>query len=71
MNGIKTTTSALYDMAQNLYQQGLCNSVPMGSKEWFGKRDGQDYTRIAYSQGKYGIVSELYYMKGTKEFCYV
>lgn len=71
MNGIKTTTSALYDMAQNLYQQGLCNNVPMGSKWWFEKREGQDYTRIAYSQGKYGIISELYYMKEDKEFCYV
>ena len=71
MNGIKTTTSALRDMAKNLYQQGICNSTPMGAKEWFEKRDGQDYTRIAYSQGKYGITSELYYMKGTKEFCYV
>ena len=71
MNGIKTTASALHDLAQNLYQQGLCNGIPMGSKEWFEKREGQDYTRIAYSQGKYGIIAELYYMKGTKEFCYV
>lgn len=71
MYGVKTTTSALFDMAQELAQQGICNSVPMGYKEWAEKREGQDYTRIAYSQGKYGITSELYYLKGTKEFAYV
>ena len=71
MNGIKTTTSALYDMAQNLYQQGLCNSVPMGVLEWFRIRDGQDYTRIVYSQGKFGIISEIYYLKGDKKFAYI
>lgn len=71
MAGIKTTTSALHDMAQNLYQQGLCNGVPMGVLEWFRIRDGQDYTRIAYSEGKYGITSELYYLKGDKKFAYI
>lgn len=71
MYGVKTTASALHDVARGLAQQGLCNSVPMGSKEWFSVREGQDYTRIMYSQGKFGITSELYYLKADNKFAYV
>lgn len=70
-NGIKTTASAIHDVAQNLAAQGLCNSVPMGVLEWFRIREGQDYTRIMYSQGKFGIISEIYYLKGDKKFAYI
>lgn len=71
MNGIKTTQKQLSEMAKELAQQGLCNEQALGYKEWFEKRDGQDYTRIAYSQGAYGIIAEIYYLKSDKVFAYV
>ena len=71
MDDIKTTQKDLRELACKLAQQGLCNVQPMGSKEWFAKRDRQDYTRIAYAKSNYGTVAELYYMKEDKEFCYV
>lgn len=71
MYGIKTTQKELRDMAKNLAMQGLCNEQPLGQKEYFEKRDGQDYTRIAYAKNNYGIVAELFYLKGDKMFCYV
>lgn len=71
MNGIKTTQKELRALAHGLAIQGLCNEQALGSKEWFSLRDGQDYTRVAYSAGAYGIIAELYYMKGSKTFCYV
>lgn len=71
MYGIKTTTTALHELAQNLYRQGLCNGVPMGAEEWFELREGQGYTPVAYSQGKFGITAEIYYLKRDKKFAYV
>lgn len=71
MDDIKTTRKDLRELASKLAKQGLCNEQPMGDKEWFAKRDRQDYTRIAYAKSNYGTVAELYYMKEDKEFCYV
>ncbi len=71
MNGIKTTLKDLRALAHELAVQGLCNEQPLGSKEWFERRDRQGYTRVAYSQGTYGIMAEIYYLKGEKTFCYV
>lgn len=71
MNGLKTTTKALHELADNLAKQGLCNTQPMDFETWQAKRDGQDYTRIAYAQGMYGIICELYFCKGTKDFALV
>lgn len=68
---LRATQKEIREMAEKLAQQGLCNEKAMGYKEWFEKRDGQDYTRIAYARNNYGIVSEIYYLKGTKEFAYV
>ena len=71
MYGIKTTQKQLVEMVHNLAMQGLCNEKALGSKEWFSRREGQDYTPIAYSKGMYGVIAEIYYLKGEKVFCYV
>lgn len=71
MYGIETTHKKLKAMAGELYTQGLCNIQPLNYEQWDELREGQDYTRIAYSKNNYGIVAELYYMKKDHMFAYV
>lgn len=71
MNSLKVTQKQLRELVEDLAKQGLCNVQAMNYEEWNRKRDGQDYTCIAYSQGRYGTIASLYYMKGSKVFCYV
>ena len=71
MYDFKATNKQMHEMVHKLAIQDLCNEQAMGDIEWFKYREGQDYTRIAYTQSIYGITSELYYMKKDKRFCYV
>lgn len=68
---IKTTQKQLRAMVEDLARQGLCNEQAMGYIEWGKAREGQDYTCIAYSQGLYGTIASLYYLKTSKTFAYV
>ena len=69
--GIKTTQKQLREMVHDLAVQGLCNEQAMGYGEWSKVHSRQDYTCIAYSQGNYGTIAELYYLKQDKLFAYV
>lgn len=71
MNAIKTTQKQLTALVHDLAMQDLCNEQAMNYEQWNRAREGQDYTCVAYSQGRYGTVASLYYMKGSKTFCYV
>lgn len=68
---MKTTQKQLRELVEELATQGLCNEQALGYGEWAKIHNGQDYTCIAYSQGKYGTIACLYYMKTDKTFCYV
>lgn len=68
---MKTTQKQLRELVHNLAIQGLCNEQAYQFKEWQEKREGQDYTCIAYSQGRYGTIASLYYLKSDHEFAYV
>jgi hypothetical protein len=69
--GIKTTQKQLREMVHDLAIQGLCNEQAMGYGEWAKVHNRQDYTCIAYSQGRYGTIASLYYLKQDKTFAYV
>lgn len=71
MNAIQTTQKQLRAMVEDLARQGLCNEQALGYGEWAKIHNGQDYTCIAYSKGRYGTIASLYYMKGDKVFAYV
>lgn len=71
MNSLQVTQKALRAMVHDLSVQGLCNEQPLSFEDWDAWREGQDYTRIAYSKNNYGIVAELYYMKKDHIFAYV
>lgn len=71
MYGIETTHKKLKAMVGELYTQGLCNIQPLNYEQWNELRKEQDYTRIAYSKGNYGIVGELFFMKRDKKFAYI
>ena len=71
MNSIKTTQKQLSALVHDLAIQGLCNEQALGYGEWAKIHNRQDYTCIAYSQGKYGTIASLYYLKGDKVFAYV
>jgi len=71
MNSLKVTQKQLRELVEDLARQDLCNKQAMNYEQWNKARDGQDYTCIAYSQGNYGTIASLYYMKGSKTFCYV
>lgn len=68
---IKTTQKQLREMVHDLAVQGLCNEQAMGYGEWAKVHNRQDYTCIAYSQGRYGTIASLYYLKQDKTFAYV
>lgn len=68
---IKTTQKQLRELVEDLARQGLCNEQALGYKEWFSVRDKQDYTCIAYSQGKFGTIASVYYLKADNKFAYV
>lgn len=68
---IKTTQKQLRAMVEDLARQGLCNEQAMGYGEWAKVYNRQDYACIAYSQGRYGIIAGLYYLKEDKTFAYV
>ena len=68
---IKTTQKQLREMVHELAVQGLCNEQAMTQPEWISRRYNQDYTCIAYSQGVYGTIACLYYLKDDKTFAYV
>lgn len=68
---IKTTQKQLRAMVEDLAKQGLCNEQAMGYGEWAKVHNRQDYTCIAYSQGRYGTIASLYYLKEDKTFAYV
>lgn len=68
---IKTTQKQLREMVEDLARQGLCNKQAMGYGEWSKVHNGQDYTCIAYSQGMYGVIASLYYLKTDNKFAYV
>ena len=69
--GIKTTQKQLRELVHNLAVQGLCNEQAYNFEQWDRVRQGQDYTCIAYSQGTYGTIAEVYYLKTDKTFAYV
>lgn len=69
--GIKTTQKQLREQVHELAVQGLCNERAMNFEQWDKAREGQDYTCIAYSQGNYGTIASLYYLKTSKTFAYV
>ena len=71
MNSLKVTQKQLRELVEDLAKQDLCNVQAMNYEEWNKTREGQDYTCIAYSQGNYGTIASLYYMKGDKKFAYV
>lgn len=71
MNGLQVSNKKLHELADDLARQGLCNTQPMNFEQWQDKRDKQDYTRIAYSKGDYGIICELYFCKGDNDFALV
>lgn len=71
MHSIKTTQKQLRELVENLAKQDLCTVQALNYEQWNKAREGQDYTCIAYSQGNYGTIASLYYMKGSKTFCYV
>lgn len=71
MYGIETTHKKLKAMVSELYTQGLCNIQPLNYEQWNELREGQDYTRIAYSKGSYGVIGELFFMKKDKNFAYI
>lgn len=68
---IKTTQKQLSKLVHNLAIQGLCNEQAMGYDEWSKVHNRQDYTCIAYSQGKFGTIASVYYLKSDKIFAYV
>lgn len=68
---IKTTQKQLRAMVHDLAVQGLCNEQAYNFEQWNRARQGQDYTCIAYSQGNYGTIAEVYYLKQDKTFAYV
>lgn len=68
---IKTTQKQLREMVHDLAIQGLCNEQAMNYEQWNKAREGQDYTCIAYSQGNYGTIASLYYLKTSKTFAYI
>lgn len=71
MNSIITTQKQLRKLVHDLAVQGLCNEQAMTQHDWLNMREGQDYTCIAYSRGKYGTIACLYYLKTDKHFAYV
>lgn len=68
---IKTTQKQLREQVHELAIQGLCNEQAMNFEQWNKAREGQDYTCIAYSQGNYGTIASLYYLKTSKTFAYI
>lgn len=68
---IKTTQKQLRDFVHELAIQGLCNEQAMTQHDWFELRETQDYTCVAYSQGVYGTIACLYYLKRDNTFAYV
>lgn len=68
---IKTTQKQLRELVHDLAIQGLCNEQAYNFKQWNEAREGQDYTCIAYSQGTYGTIASVYYLKSDNKFAYV
>ena len=68
---IKTTKKQLSEFVHDLAIQGLCNEQAMGYGEWAKVHNRQDYTCIAYSQGTYGTIASVYYLKADNKFAYV
>ena len=68
---IKTTQKQLRELVHDLAIQGLCNEQAMGYDEWAKVHNRQDYTCIAYSQGKFGTIASVYYLKADNKFAYV
>ena len=68
---IKTTQKQLRELVHDLAIQRLCNEQAMGYGEWAKVHNRQDYTCIAYSQGKYGTIASVYYLKADNKFAYV
>ena len=68
---IKTTQKQLRELVHDLTIQGLCNEQAMGYGEWAKVHNRQDYTCIAYSQGKFGTIASVYYLKADNKFAYV
>lgn len=71
MFGIRTTQKQLRELVEDLARQGLCNEQALSYGEWAKIHNRQDYTCVAYSKGRYGVIASLYYMKGDKTFCYI
>lgn len=68
---IKTTQKQLRELVHDLAIQGLCNEQAMGYGEWAKVHNRQDYSCIAYSQGTYGTIASVYYLKADNKFAYV
>lgn len=68
---IKTTQKQLRELVHDLAIQELCNEQAMGYGEWAKVHNRQDYTCIAYSQGKFGTIASVYYLKADNKFAYV
>ena len=59
--GVKTSHKDLKALAEQL------GAETMGA-EWLEYREKHPHTRIAYSQGAYGVIGELFYIKDTGGF---
>lgn len=68
---MKTTQKQLREFVHDLAIQGLCNEQAYDFKQWQAVREHQDYTLVAYSQGTYGTIASVYYLKEDHKFAYV
>lgn len=66
--GVKLTSKDIKNLAKQLEYMGVCET--MSIDDWLVYRDkkAEGYTRVAYSQGRYGTTWELFYIKNTKKF---
>lgn len=65
--GVKVSAKDIDRLAEQLIATGVCRR--MEATEWLKYRETlKGHTRVAYSQGRYGVTNELFYAKGTKEF---
>ena len=65
--GVKISNKDINNLAEQLIMTGVCRRMDV--TEWLEYRETiQGYTRVAYSQGHYGVTNELFYVKNPKEF---
>ena len=69
--GVKVPARDIKNLAKQLKYMDLCETLSV--EDWLKYRDktAYGYTRVAYSQGRYGTTWELYYIKNTRKFILV